>query len=114
MIKSFEEFQTLGKDSLAAYVASTGALTKGFQSLAQEAVEFTAKSFEKSTAAVEKAVAATSFDKAIEAQQTYAKEAYDDFVGQVGKFGELYVATAKEAYKHFEPSLSAFGFKAPK
>ena len=111
MMKSFEEFQSFGKDGVEAYVASASALTKGFQTIAQEAVEFSRKSFEKGTQAIEMATAAKSFDKAIEVQQAFAKEAYEAFVAQMTKFNELYVAAAKEAYKPFESSLQAFGIK---
>lgn len=114
MMKSFEEFQTFGKDGFEAYVASSTALTKGFQSMAQEAADFSRKAFEKSTAAFEKASAAKSLDKALEVQQAYAKESYEAMVAQMTKMGELYVATAKEAYKPFEAGLAAFGVKAPK
>ena len=44
-------------------------------------------------------------------QQAFAKEAYEAFVAQMTKFNELYVATAKEAYKPFESSFAAFGIK---
>jgi hypothetical protein len=114
MIKSFEDFQSFGKDSFEAYAASAAAVTKGAQAIAQEAADFSRKSFEKGTAAIEKATATKSFEKAVEVQQGYAKEAYEAFVSQMGKFGELYVATAKEAYKPFEASFAAFGIKAPK
>lgn len=114
MMKSFEEFQSFGKDGFEAYAASSSALTKGVQAIAQEATEFSRKSFEKSTEAVERATSAKSFDKALEVQQGYAKEAYEAFVGQMSKFGELYVATAKEAYKPFEASMQAFGIKPVK
>jgi hypothetical protein len=113
MIKSIEDFQSFGKDSLEAYAASAAAVTKGAQAFAQEAADFSRKSFEKSTAAIEKATATKSFEKAIEVQQGYAKEAYEAFVSQMGKFGELYVNTAKEAYKPFEASFAAFGIKTP-
>jgi len=111
MIKSFEEFQSLGKDGFQAYAASATALTRGFQAMAQDAAEFSRKSFETSTAAVERAVAAKSIEGALEVQQGYAKEAYDAFVGQMSKFSELYLATAREAYKPLEASFQAFGVK---
>jgi phasin family protein len=114
MIKSMDEFQNIGKDGFEACVASAGAVTRGFQAMAQEAAEFSRKSFEKGTEAVERATSAKSFDKALEVQQGYAKEAYEAFIGQMGKFGELYVATAKEAYKPFEASMQAFGVKPVK
>lgn len=114
MMKSFEDLQSFGKDGYEAYLASANALTKGFQAMAQEAADFSRKSFEKGSEVFEKAAAAKSLDKALEVQQGYAKEAYEAFVGQATKMGELYVATAKEAYKPFEASLAAFGIKAPK
>jgi phasin family protein len=114
MMKSFEEFQTFGKDGYEAFVASSSALTKGFQAIAQEAADFSRKSFEKSTAAFEKATAAKSIDKALEVQQTFAKESYETLVAQMTKFNELYINAAKEAYKPYEASLAAFGVKAPK
>ena len=114
MMKSFEEFQSFGKDGFEAYVASSNALTKGFQSIAQEVADYSRKAFEQGSAAFEKASAAKSIDKAMEVQQAYAKESYEALVAQMTKMGELYVATAKEAYKPFESSLAAFGVKAPK
>ena len=114
MMKSFEEFQTFGKDGFEAYVASSNALTKGFQAIAQEAADYSRKSFEKGTAAFEKLSASKSLDKAIEVQQAVAKESYESLVAQMTKMNELYIATAKEAFKPFEASLAAFGVKAPK
>jgi hypothetical protein len=114
MMKSFEEFQSFGKDGIEAYVASSTALTKGVQAMAQETAEFSRKSFEKGTAAFEKLTAAKSVEKALEAQQAFAKESYDAMVAQMTKMNELYLATAKEAFKPFEASLAAFGVKAPK
>ena len=114
MMKSFEEFQTFGKDGFEAYVASTNALNKGFQAIAQEAAVFSRKSFEKGTAAFEKLSASKSFDKALEVQQSLAKESYESLVAQMTKLNEMYIATAKEAYKPFEASLAAFGVTAPK
>jgi hypothetical protein len=111
MIKSFEDFQALGKDSVDTYVASATAVSKGFQTITAEAVDYSRKSFERGTEAFEKATSAKSFDKALEVQQAYAKEAYEAFLGQINKFGELYLATAKEAYKPFE---SKFAGLAPK
>lgn len=114
MMKSFEEFQSFGKDGFEAYVASSKALTNGFQAIAQEAAEYSRKSFEKGTAAMEKLSASKSFDKALEVQQSLAKESYESLVAQMTKLNEMYIATAKEAYKPFEASLAAFGVKAPK
>jgi len=114
MIKSFEDIQAIGKDSVDAYVASATALSKRFQTITAEAVDFSRKSFERGTEAFEKASSAKSFDKALEVQQGYAKEAYEAFLGEVNKLGELYLATAKEAYKPFEAKLASLTPKVTK
>ena len=112
MIKSIEEMQSLGKDNFDAYVASTTAFTKGFETIATEAAEFSRKSFEKGTQVTEKVLAAKSFDKAVEVQQGFAKEAVETYMSQINKFGEMYAAVAKNAYKPFEGQVSQFTGKA--
>jgi hypothetical protein len=111
MIKSFEDVQVMGKDGFDAYVASATAMTKGFQAIAQESADYSKRSFERGTAVLEQIMAAKSLDKAIEAQQGFAKESYESFVGQWNKIGELYMAAAKEAYKPFESQVSQFSSK---
>ena len=71
--------------------------------------DYSKKVFEQSTAATEKLLGAKSFDKAVEVQSDYAKSAYETFVAEATKLGELYADLAKEAYKPFE---THFG-KAP-
>jgi hypothetical protein len=114
MMKSFDEFQGFGKDGVDAYVASATALTKGLQTMTAETVDFSRKAFEKGSEAFEKAASAKSFDKALEVQQGYAKEAYEAFFAQINKLGELYLATAKEAYRPFESKFAAFTPKSIK
>ncbi len=111
MIKSFEEIQAFGKEGLEAYVTSATAATKGMQSIATEAVDFSRKSFEQNAAVFEKVLAAKSIDKAMEVQQGYAKDAFETFVSQFNKFGEIYANAAKEAYKPFEAKISQFSGK---
>ncbi len=110
----FDQFQNFGKEGYEAFMASAAALTKGYQTIAQEYADFSRKAIEKGTVATEQAFASKSFDKALEVQQGLAKESYESLVGQATKLGELYVATAKDAYKPFETSFAAFGVKLPK
>ena len=113
MMKSFEDLQAYSKDGVEAMTASTAALTKGYQAVATEVADFSKKSFEKNAAVFEKAVAAKSFEKAVEVQQAFAKETFDATVAEFTKLGELYAAAAKSAFKPYEASFAAFGVKAP-
>ena len=112
-MKSFEDIQVVGKEGFEAAVASSTAATKGFQAIAQDVADYSKKSFELSTGTFEKVIAARSFERVLEVQQGYAKEAYEGFVAQATKVGELYAAVAKEAFKPYEATFAAFGVKAP-
>lgn len=102
MTQSFEDAGKYGKEFIDTGLKSFASLSKGFQAIAVEATEYTKKSFENGSAAFEKLVAAKSLEKAIEIQTDYAKTAYEGFVGQATKIGELYAEVAKDAYKPFE------------
>ena len=105
MIK-FEEFQSIHKDGFDAFVASATAWTKGMQTMAIESADFSRKSFEKNAQAFEKVLGAKSLEKAVEFQQGFAKDAYEAYVGQLNKIGEIYLTTAREAYKPLETQLA--------
>ena len=105
MIK-FDEFQTFNKDGIEAFIASATAWTKGIQAIALESADFSRKSFEKNAQAFEKVLGAKSIDKAVEAQQGFAKEAYESYVGQLNKISEIYLSTAREAYKPLETQFT--------
>lgn len=105
MVKDFNDFQQLGKDQMDLSLKSFGALSNGVQAIAVEVADFSKKSFEEGTAAVEKLLGAKTLDKAIEVQSDYFKAAYEGFVSQATKIGELYADLAKEAYKPYEKYL---------
>ncbi|MFW6028309.1 MAG: phasin family protein [bacterium] len=105
MIK-FDEFQSINKDGMEAFIASATAWSKGMQAIAMESADFSRKAFEKNAQAFEKVLGAKSVDKAVEAQQGFAKDAYESYVGQLNKIGEIYLSTAREAYKPLESQLA--------
>ena len=83
-------------------------MSKGAQAIAVEAADYSKKSFEQGSATFEKLVGAKTLDKAIEIQTDYPEAAYESFVAQSTKMGELYSELAKEAFKPVErpPPLS--------
>jgi hypothetical protein len=107
MIK-IEEVQQHGKDQFDAAVAAAGSLQKGVQAIAIALGDYTRKSFEDGNAFTEKLAGVRSLDKAIEAQTEYAKTAYETFVVESQKIGELYVDLARQTYKPFEDFTAKF------
>jgi hypothetical protein len=106
MMFKVEEFQNYGKDQFDAAVASAGSYQKNLQAIATAYTDYAKKSFEEGTAFLEKLSGVRSLDKALEVQTEYAKAAYETFVAESTKIGELY----KETYKPFE----GFMAKMPK
>jgi hypothetical protein len=113
MIKSFEDVQNMNKEGFEAFSASTAAVGKSAQVFATEVADYSKKSFEKSAAVWQNAVSAKSFEKAVEIQQTYAKETFEAGLAEFTKLGELAAAAAKAAFKPYEATFAAFGVKAP-
>lgn len=106
MVKNFEDLQQVGKENVDIALKSMGVLSKGTQAIAAEVADYSKKSFEDSTAALEKMFGVKSFEKAIEVQTEYAKTAYEGFVAKASKIGELYADLAKETYKPFETLMA--------
>ena len=106
MIDKFEELQKIGKDNVDLALKSFGAASKGYQAIATEFADYSKKSFEEGTAALEKLIGAKTLDKAIEVQTDYFKTSYEGFVAKASKIGELYVDLAKESYKPFENAVA--------
>ena len=106
MLKGFEEFQKVGKDGFDATVRSFGEVNKGFQAIAAEITDYSKKAFEDGTRAFEQLIGAKTIEQAVEIQSQYAKKAYDNYIAEVSKLGEMYVGLAKDAYKPVEVALS--------
>jgi hypothetical protein len=106
MVKNFEDLQQVSKENVDLAMKSVGALTKSSQAIAAEVADYSKKSFEEGTAALEKLFGVKSIEKAIELQTEYAKTAYEGFVAEATKIGEMYSAMAKESYKPFETMMA--------
>jgi hypothetical protein len=106
MLKNLEDMQKFGKDNVEATLKSFDAYAKNVQTIAQEVADYSKKSVDEGTKAVEKLFGAKSFDNAIEIQNAYLKSAYEGFVSQSAKLGSLYVDLARETYKPFESQIA--------
>jgi hypothetical protein len=106
MLKNFEDFQKLGKENVDTCVKQFGTVSKGWQAIATEVADYSKKSFEHGTATLESLLGAKSLEKAIEIQSDYVKTAYEGFVAQSSKLGELYTDLAKETYKPLEGMIA--------
>ena len=104
-----EEFQRVGKDGFDASVRSVGEVNKGFQAIAATVTDYSKKAFEDGTHAFEQLAGAKSLEQAFEIQSQYAKKAFDAYIAQLSKLGEMYVDLARNAYKPVEQAVAKAG-----
>jgi phasin family protein len=97
-----EDFQKFGKQQFDAMTAATTTLSKGLQEIATETTDYSKKAIEANTAVVEKLLGAKTLDTAMQIQTDFAKSAFEGFVAQTTKLGELYSKLAKETFKPVE------------
>jgi phasin family protein len=100
------DFQKMHKDNYDAVVRSYGELNKGFQVIAKRWTDFSKQSFEDATRTFEKLVGAKSLEQAFEIQSDYAKKAYDNWMAEMSKIGEIYKSAATDAYKPVEKAMT--------
>lgn len=103
---AFDDAGKFGKDFMDSGLSSYAAITKNMQTIASEAAEYSKRSFEQGSGAMEKLMSAKSLDKAFEVQSDYTKSAYEAFVAQTTRMNDLYTAMAKEAYKPIESAVA--------
>jgi len=107
---NFPEINAFGAAPFEAFTTATASSTKGLQAIAAETTDYSKKSFEKSRVLFEKLIGVKKIDEAIQLQSDFAKSAYEDFMAQATKIGEMYSSLAKEAFK---PIGAASPAKAP-
>lgn len=102
MQDTMQNWQTMNKAGAEAAQASASAVARGTQAALAEWTDYSKESFERSATAAERLMSARSFDKAIEVQTGFMRDAYDAFMGRMTKVGEIYSTSMRDAYRPFE------------
>ncbi len=103
-----EDIQSYGKEQFETAVATATGMQNGLQAIASAYGDYTKKSYEDTKSFVEKLSGVRSLDKVIEAQNEYAKSAYETFVADSQKIVSLYSDLAKQAFKPLEGVVAKF------
>jgi hypothetical protein len=103
--KATKDFQKITKDNYDTMVRSYGELNRNFQDIGARVTDYSKQAFADATCTFEKLIGAKSFEHAIEIQSQYAKKAYDNWVAEATKIGEMYASATREAYKPVEKAV---------
>ncbi|MDQ0317129.1 phasin family protein [Amorphus orientalis] len=109
MTLGFDDIQKMNQQNLDHAMKSLGTASEGFQAIATELADYSKKSFEDGTAALDQVMNAPSAEKAFEAQATYMKSAYEGMVAEMTKLGELYAGMARDMQKTAQAAVKMPG-----
>jgi len=101
-----DRFQKVGKENFDAVVRACGEANKSLQAIAAELTDYSKSSVEDATRAFQQLVSAKSVEQAFEIQSQYAKKAYDAYIAEVSKLGEMWVDLARDTYQPVERAIS--------
>lgn len=108
MAQNMEDMQKLGQENVDKAVKTMTTLTKGYQAIAAEMMDYTRKSFEDASAAFEKLQGIRSFDKLVEFQSDYLRATYEAGLARAAKIGEIYSQLVQDSMKPYEAVLGGF------
>jgi len=88
---------------------SLGEVNKGLQAIAAEVTDYSKKSFEDGTRAFQQLLGAKSFEHVMEIQYQYARMAYEAYVAELTKLGNMYAGLTRTAFKPVEQAAAKVG-----
>ena len=103
--KATKDIQKLGKDNYEAVLKSYGQVNQGIQEIGTSLSDYAKQAFADANVTFEKLVGAKTLEHAVEIQSQYAKVAYDKWMAEMTKVGEMYATVARDAYKPVEKAV---------
>lgn len=93
------------KQVLDGMLKNYSEVAKGLQAIATENTDYSRRVFQDFTAHMERLMGVRNVETALELQAGFAKSAYEGFVAQSTRIGELYADLGKTVAKPFEAAV---------
>jgi phasin family protein len=107
-IKNYDAVLGYSKDTAEAVAKSATVAGKGAQTLNNELYSYSKQSLEDSITATKAIMGSKSLHEAFEYQSDFAKSAFESYIGQMTKFGELFTATTKDSFAPLQGRAEAW------
>lgn len=106
--KGYDQLFGYGKDTMEAYLKSANVAGKGAETLHNELYSFSKQAIEDQMAQAKALMGSKSVHEAFELQSDFAKSAFDAYVGEMTKLGEIVASTTKEAIEPLQGRMQAW------
>ena len=107
-VKNYEQVLGFQKDTVEAYVKAANVAGKGAETLHNEIYGFAKQSIEDTIANAKAVMASKSAHEAFELQTGFAKSAFETYVAEMTKLGEMFVSTSKETFEPIQGRVQAW------
>ena len=107
-MKGYGDLASFGRENFDAIVESATVTTKSFEAIAAEATAYSKQSVEEGVAAAKAAFTAGSVQEVLEMQSDFAKNAFEAYIAEATKLGEMFSGAAKDAAEPLNSRMSAF------
>jgi phasin family protein len=106
--KGYGQFMAFGKDSAEAWLKSADIAGKGMGTIHDEIHAFSRDAIENGVATAKAVLACKDVQEAMEIQSDFAKTAFETYVRQMTKLGDIAMQVAKEASEPLQAQTTAF------
>ena len=107
-LKGYDAFVGYGKDTAEAVMKSATVAGKGVETLNNELYAYSKQSLEDSITATKAIMGSKSLHEAFEYQSDFAKSAFESYISEMTKFGELFTATTKDSFAPLQGRVEAW------
>jgi phasin family protein len=107
-IKNYDLVLGYSKDTAEAVAKSATVAGKGVETLNNEIYAYSKQSLEDSITATKAVMGSKSLHEAFEYQSDYAKSAFEGYIGELTKFGELFTAATKNSFAPLQGRVEAW------
>lgn len=107
-VKNYDQFLGYGKETVEAYSKAANVAGKGAETLHNELYAYSKQSIEDSIAAAKAVMGAKSVQEAFELQTSFAKTAFEAYVGEMTKMSDLFSSLTKETFEPIQGRVQAW------
>lgn len=106
-VKGYDEMTALNKQAVEAFMSAGTVASKGVEQINAEVLAFTKTQIEDSISAAKALMGAKTLQELVDLQSDYARGAFDAYMAQSTKMGELTAKLAQEAFEPINAQLQA-------
>lgn len=106
-LKGYDQFTTMNKETVDAYVQASNVMAKGFEEMGKALFAFAQSQADSSAAAAKAMMAAKTIQEVVEIQSNLARTQFDACVAEGNKVSEMGMKVTNDAVEPIQSQVTA-------